>query len=276
MPGTSPPLRRRTAVKKELAAQVATALARARSALFITGAGMSAESGLPTYRGIGGLYDQVDTDEGLPIETLLSGEMMRAKPDVTWKYVHQIELACRGAAPNRGHEILAALEERLERCLVFTQNVDGLHRAAGSKNVIEIHGNIYDLRCTACDWRTRVEDFSRLRIPPKCPSCRAVVRPDVVLFGEALPAGPFARFEDELARGFDLVVSIGTSALFPYIARPVLVARAEGIPTVEINPGTTDLSDVVAVRIRATAQTALKAIWAAYKAQAPRKTRIGR
>ena len=77
-----------------------------------------------------------------------------------------------------------------------------------------------------------------------------MVRPDVVLFGEALPEAPFARFEAELARGFDLVVSIGTSALFPYVARPVLVARSEGVPTVEINPDTTDLSDVVDVHLR--------------------------
>ncbi len=270
------PMRRRTTVKKELADAVAAVLFKAKRALFITGAGISADSGLPTYRGIGGLYAEADPDEGLPIETLLSAEMLRKKPEVTWKYIHQIELACRGAEPNRGHQILADLEKKLARCVVFTQNVDGFHRDAGSQNVIEIHGNIHDLRCTRCAWRTHVEDFSRLALPPRCPDCRALVRPDVVLFGEALPHGPFNRFEDELARGFDVVFSIGTSALFPYIARPVLVAKSEGIPTVEINPGDTDLSSVVDYRIKATAKTALKAIWAAYRGFLPRRTQIGR
>jgi NAD-dependent protein deacetylase/lipoamidase len=275
-PETPAPPRRRTTIKKEMAEAIAAVLAKARRALFITGAGLSADSGLPTYRGIGGLYDQADPDEGLPIETLLSGEMMRRKPEVTWKYVHQIELACRGAEPNRGHQILAELEHKLERVVIFTQNVDGFHRAAGSQHVIEIHGNLHDLRCTKCAWRTHVDDFSRLALPPRCPTCKAIVRPDVVLFGEALPAGPFNRFEEELARGFDVVFSIGTSALFPYIARPVLVAKSEGIPTIEINPGKTDLSDVVDYRIKATALTALKAIWAAYRALMPRRTQIGR
>jgi NAD-dependent deacetylase len=277
MAGPTPaPLKRRTTIKKEIADAVAGVLIRSKRALFITGAGLSADSGLPTYRGIGGLYADADPDEGLPIETLLSGEMMRKKPEVTWKYIHQVELACRGAEPNRGHTILADLEKRLARVVIFTQNVDGFHRAAGSSNVIEIHGNLHDLRCTKCAWHTHVEDFSRLALPPKCPECRAIVRPDVVLFGEALPPAPFNRFEDELARGFDVVFSIGTSSLFPYIARPVLVAKSEGVPTVEINPGKTELSDVVDYRIQATAKTALKAIWAAYRALTPHRTQIGR
>ena len=92
--------------------------------------------------------------------------------------------------------------------------------------------------------RESVAPLVDLLYPPRCPVCRAVVRPSVVLFGEALPAAAFARFEDELARGFDAVVVVGTSAMFPYVARPVLVAKSEGVPTIEINPGVTDLSDV--------------------------------
>src|SRR5262249_53820139 len=110
----------------------------------------------------------------------------------------------------------------------------------------------------------------------RCPQCKSIVRPDVVLFGEPLPHGPFNRFEDEMAKGFDAVFSIGTSALFPYIARPVLVAKSEGIPTIEINPGETDLSTLVDIRIKATALTALKAIAAAFRATIPRSTMIGR
>ncbi len=271
----TPKPRRSSTIDRTMVDAIAAVLVRSRRVLMITGAGMSADSGLPTYRGIGGLYHDKLTEDGLPIEVVLSGEMLARKPELTWKHIHEIELACRGAKPNRGHDILAALDERLERVVVLTQNVDGFHRAAGSKHVIEIHGDIHALRCTQCRWRDRVVDFSALTLPPKCPQCRALVRPDVVLFGEPLPADPFTRLEQELAAGFDAVFSIGTTALFPYIARPVLLAKADGKPTVEINPGTTDLSDVVDLKVRATAKHALRAIFLAYKALSPSPTNVG-
>lgn len=268
--------KRRDTVDRRVVEDVARLLAQAQSALFITGAGISADSGLPTYRGVGGLYDRRLTDEDLPIETLLSGEMLAHRPELVWKYIHDVELACRHATPNRGHEILALLEERIPRVVVFTQNVDGFHRAAGSKNVIAIHGDIHDLRCTHCDWKKTVADYATLTFPPKCPRCASVVRPDVVLFGEPLPEAPFQRFEAEVERGFDIVFTIGTSALFPYVARPVLLAKADGKPTVEINPGQTDLSDVVDFRLQAGARHSLRALWIALKGKNPQHTRLGR
>ena len=240
-------------------------LERARSALFITGAGMSADSGLPTYRGVGGLYDGGETEEGLPIEMLLSGSTFARRPDLTWKYLGAIERACRGARPNRGHEILALLEKRLPRSLVLTQNVDGFHRRAGSAEVIEIHGNLHDLRCTSCRWRVRVDDYAGLTLPPSCPECGRVVRPAVVLFGEMLPDAAISRLEQELARGFDAVLSIGTTSVFPYISAPISIARSSGNGTVEINPGDTEVSDLVDVRIRSGAMDALEAIWAGFQ-----------
>jgi NAD-dependent deacetylase len=262
-------------LRRDLVDATAQLLLQAKSALFITGAGMSADSGVPTYRGIGGLYRDKDNEDGVPIDVALSGEMLTRKPALTWRHISTIEAKCRGAKPNRGHEVLAALEQRLERALIFTQNVDGLHRAAGSENVIEIHGHIYRLRCTRCDFRIQVRDYSNMEMPPSCPDCKGLIRPDVVLFGEALPGEPFAQLQAELDRGFDVVFSIGTTALFPYVARPILVARAEGVPTVEINPGRTDLSDVVDVRIKTGAARALDAIWAAYLAIAPKPTLTG-
>lgn len=270
------PRRRTTSIDRTVIDAIAGVLLRCRRVLFITGAGLSADSGLPTYRGIGGLYDNKTTDEGLPIEVVLSGDMMTRRPDVAWKYIHQIELACRGAKPNRGHEVIAALQERLEQVVVLTQNVDGFHRDAGSRDVIEIHGDIHVLRCTRCRWHTRVADYATLTFPPRCPECAGVVRPGVVLFGEALPAEPFARLEDELARGFDAVFLVGTSAMFPYIARQVLLAKSEGKPTVEINPARTDLTDVVDFRVASTARNALRSLWLAYKSLAPTQTRLGR
>jgi NAD-dependent deacetylase len=240
---------------------VSLVFARARSVLFITGAGISADSGLPTYRGIGGLYEDATTEDGLEIEEALSGDMLRERPEVCWKYIHQIERACRGATWNRAHEVLALMERRYERTWVLTQNVDGLHRRAGSNNLIEIHGDVHQLTCTQCDYRDRVEDYAALSIPPRCPDCGAIVRPEVVLFGEMLPGAAVAALERELGRGFDLVVSIGTTSVFPYIAAPVVLARRAGRDTVEINPGTTGVSHAVAHRMRSRAAVALDAIW---------------
>ena len=189
--------------------------------LFVTGAGISADSGLPTYRGVGGLYDDAETEDGYPIEVCLSGPMYRREPSRTWKYIREIERACRGAQPNAGHRRIAELEQARERVWVLTQNVDGLHHAAGSDKVIAIHGTLHELRCSSCGWRDRVADFAELdqRISdaavPVCPQCGEPIRPDVVLFEEMLPAEAIASMQRELRRGFDAVVSIGTSGCFP-------------------------------------------------------------
>jgi NAD-dependent deacetylase len=235
-------------------------LSRARSVLFVTGAGISADSGLPTYRGVGGLYEADVTEEGLPIEVLLSGEMLARRPERTWKYLGAIERACRGARPNKAHEAIARLEREIPRVVVLTQNVDGLHRAAGSREIIEIHGDVHDLACTRCDWQERVPDYAGLEIPPRCPACAAPVRPAVVLFGEMLPREAVTRLQAELARGFDAVFSIGTTSVFPYVAAPVRMARAWGAGTVEVNPGQTDVSGEVDIRMRCGAAAAMTAI----------------
>ena len=223
---------------------------RAQRILFVTGAGISADSGLPTYRGIGGLYHDADTEEGLPIEVALSGRMMAERPDITWKYLAQIEANCRGAGPNRSHYAIARLEREKARAMVFTQNVDGLHRAAGSTEVLEIHGNLHRLRCIDCESSRQVEDYRGLAMPPACPRCGGRLRPDVVLFGEELPMDGLRRLEDALASGFDLVFTIGTTSVFPYVAGPVWWAARMGWPTVEINPGDSQVSGIVDVRLR--------------------------
>ncbi len=240
---------------------VAERLAGCRSALFITGAGISADSDLPTYRGVGGLYEGADTDEGMPIEVALSGDMLSSRPEIAWGHISRIEQACRHAVFNRGHEVIALLEQKLERVWVLTQNVDGFHRAAGSRNVIDIHGDVSKLICTRCSWHKETTDYAGLEIPPSCPDCGALVRPDVVLFGEMLPQTKLATFYYQAELGFDMVFSIGTSSLFPYIVEPVVSARAWGIPTVEINPGTTDLSRMVDYKINGRAAESLDLLW---------------
>ena len=243
-------------------------LKASRSLLFITGAGISADSGIPTYRGIGGLYNVDTTDEGIPIEAALSGQMMRTRPEVTWKYLVEIGRAALAAKPNRGHEVIAEMEAHFDRVWTLTQNVDGFHRRAGSKNVIAIHGDMHDLYCPACGLREEVSEYREIPIPPKCPECRAILRPDVVLFGELLPSDAVETLYREVAAGFDVVFTVGTTSVFPYIAEPVEQASRSGVPTVEINPGTSEVSHLVDVKLAMGAAAALDAIWSRYKRQA--------
>jgi len=233
----------------------------AKSVLFVTGAGVSADSGLPTYRGVSGLYNDKATSDGIPIETALAGEMLYRRPEVTWKYLAQIEKRCRGARPNRAHEVIAAFENAFPRVWVLTQNIDGFHHAAGSHCVIDIHGDFHDVACMHCSWRDRVKDYARLTIPPRCPKCQSVVRPQVVFFGEMLPEAKVAVLHRELCRGFDVTFSVGTTSVFPYIQQPVCLARQAGRPTIEINPSETDVSNIVDVAWRAGAAEALDILW---------------
>ncbi len=243
-------------------------LGDARRLLFITGAGLSADSGLPTYRGPAGLYEAGQmTRHGLPIEVVLSGDVFAVRPEVTWESIIELERPTRAAVPNRGHHVIAEMEGHFDAVWTLTQNVDGLHRRAGSRQVIDIHGDLHELACTRCDHRTSVTDYSALNLPPRCPRCRAIVRPVVVLFGEDLPEDKVARLWSELDTGFDLVFSVGTSSLFPYIAEPVLQARDAGVPTVEINPEATAVTSRVEVRIAAGAAEALDEIWRRFLAR---------
>jgi NAD-dependent deacetylase len=239
---------------------IAQRLKQSRSVLFITGAGISADSGLPTYRGIGGLYEQEETDDGIPIEAALSGAMFQRNPALTWKYIHQIESSCRDAGPNRAHEVIAELESRFDRVWTLTQNVDGLHHVAGSTQVIDIHGDVHWLVCTRCNHRWRVVSYAGLSIPPSCPECDSLVRPEVVLFGEMLPYDRTQLLQEQLMQGFDAVFSIGTTSVFPYIAQPVVDARRRGMLSVEINPGQSEVSHIVDYRIRMGAAAAMDAL----------------
>ncbi len=243
--------------------QVVGHLRAAKSALFITGAGLSADSGLPTYRGIGGLYNSNSTEDGIPIEVALSGQTMNTDPALCWKYIAQIEKAGRGAQPNDGHQVIAKLEQRLERVVVLTQNVDGLHRVAGSTNIIDIHGSVSRLSCTRCDFGEARDSYAGMKMPPQCPQCDSVVRPDVILFGEMLQPNKIRQLRAEIHQGFDIIFSVGTTSVFPYIAQPFVDAATQGKPTIEINPQTTEVSGAATIRIEAGAAESLAAIWSA-------------
>lgn len=235
----------------------ASELCRARRVLVITGAGISADSGLPTYRGVGGLYEDAGTEDGIAIEEALSGAMLRRRPELTWKYLLQIAEACAGREPNAGHRALVEMAGRFERFTVLTQNVDGLHSRAGSRDLIEIHGNLRRIWCETCGFEQRDPELRRLDGLPACPCCGASLRPDVVLFGEQLPPAAVARLEQVLDEGVDFVISVGTSSGFPYIAGPVAQAARAGLATLEINPARTEVSHLVRYRLQARAAQAL-------------------
>ncbi len=249
--------------ESDLLYRTAHELQNAESILFITGAGISADSGLPTYRGIGGLYNDGLTEDGMPVEAALSGEMLRTRPEITWKYLSQIELACRGAGKNAAHEVIAEIEKIPgKRVWTLTQNIDGFHKDAGSSNLIEIHGNYHFLKCTSasCSYDEYRESYADMQIPPPCPVCGKLLRPKVVFFGEMLPEREIRLLSSELLKGFDAVVSIGTTSVFPYIAAPVLETNARGKITIEINPGQTEVSHAVSIRIQDTALKTLTAL----------------
>ncbi len=237
--------------------EIADLLTRSQRTLFITGAGISVASGLPTYRGSTGVYQGGVNQEGLPYELVLSGDMLRSRPEVTWRELMRMsEKRLSNAEVNPGHEAIASVPN----AVVLTQNVDGLHRKAGSENVIEIHGNLGKLLCTECSYERDADGWKNLTIPPRCPACAGILRPGVVLFGEALPQRALDRLDAELQQGFDMVFTIGTSSLFPYIAEPVVLAAEAGIPTVEINPEETEISHLVRYRVAGNAAEVLPAL----------------
>lgn len=241
--------------------KIASVMQHKQRLLFITGAGISADSGLPTYRGIGGLYEDNFTTEGMNIEKALSGTILRQQPEITWKYIAQIEQSCRGAAYNGAHRVIAEMESHFEEIWILTQNVDGFHKDAGSTNIIDIHGDLHYLSCMRCAYSIQINDYNELEIPPRCPDCGGMIRPDVVLFGEMLPETKIFELYAELKRGFDMVFSVGTSSVFFYIIQPIIQAKQQHIPTVEINPTESSVSRIVDYRVKAGAAESLTMLW---------------
>jgi NAD-dependent deacetylase len=212
----------------------------------ITGAGISAESGIPTYRGIGGVYD--DPAKGDELIESLSGHTLARDPDRTWRAIAELAQHSGGAAPNAGHEAIARMEEIVEEFVLLTQNVDDLHLAAGSENVIRVHGSIRAARCLGCEAESTLDaaHLATLEGAPVCPLCGNTLRPGAVLFGEMLPEEVVYRMQAEFSlRPPDAILVVGTSALFPYIVSPVVQASRTGRLTIEVNPERTQLSPVV-------------------------------
>ncbi|MCS7155672.1 MAG: NAD-dependent deacylase [Bacteroidetes bacterium] len=222
-------------------------LRRARSVAVLTGAGISAESGIPTFRSPEGLWARFKPEELANVKAFLRN------PELVWSWYEHRRRVAREAQPNAAHLALVALEERYPDFTLITQNVDNLHRRAGSRNVVELHGNIERNRCVACQ-RPWVEPDTELKEPPRCAHCGELVRPDVVWFGEPLPEEAWMRAE-AAARRAEVFLVIGTSAVVYPAAWLPEIAWESGAYTVEINLEPTALSDRVhdSVRERATA-----------------------
>jgi NAD-dependent deacetylase len=199
----------------------------ASSIAVLTGAGVSAESGVPTFRGNNGLWKQHRAEE------LATPQAFARNPKLVWEWYDWRRGLIAQAKPNPGHHALADVEERARRFTLITQNVDGLHELAGSRNVLRLHGSIWMLRCLDCN-REREDRRTPLPgLPPHC-ECGGMLRPGVVWFGEALPSDVWRKAE-QAARSADLFLVVGTSAVVYPAAGLATMAKSSGARVVEIN-----------------------------------------
>lgn len=230
---------------QELIAQ----LRAAQSVLVLTGSGISAESGLPTFRGINGLW------RTHRVEELASPQGFARDPDLVWTWYNERIAAHRRAQPNAGHYAISSLEDSYRDFTLATQNVDSLHLRAGSRNVLELHGALRSARCTGCDAREPLDsrglDLNRIEH-----DCGGRFRPDIVWFGEALPSDAWDRANAAADRA-EVILVVGTSAVV-YPAAALAMRRDAYIA--EINPEATAISERVDCVVRDTAAAALPRI----------------
>lgn len=213
-------------------------LFNARRAIAFTGAGISVESGIPDFRSSTGLWSKYSPEEYATIEAF------RADPGKVWQMLTEMMSLVIQAKPNPAHVGLADLEKIDKLQAVITQNIDGLHQAAGSRNVIEIHGSGASLSCLSCRCTISAESLSMDDLPPKCPRCRSIMKPDVVFFGEPLPWEAYTKAM-EAARTCDLVLVIGTSAVVYPAADIPITAKESGAKIIEFNLGSSMLTHQV-------------------------------
>ena len=207
-----------------------------RSLCVLSGAGVSAESGVPTFRGPEGLWRLRD-----PM-SLATPEAFAEDPKEVWEWYQWRRQRIRDCAPNPGHAALAAVEAAKPDFLLITQNVDGLHRAAGSRRVAEIHGNIWVVRCVGCGAQ-RYEQGDFTALPPRCEGCGGLLRPGVVWFGEMLPREASEAATNMLSRCEVLIVA-GTSAVVAPASGFAAVAKRHGARVIEVNPEETPVSAI--------------------------------
>ncbi len=233
--------------------EIAKAIREAERIVVFTGAGISAESGVPTFRGKEGLWKRYRPEE------LATPQAFARDPKLVWEWYNWRRELIAPLQPNPGHRFVAALETLEAQVTVVTQNIDGLHKKAGSTVIEEVHGNIWQVRCTKEGTITENTQVPLPEIPLHCPECGALLRPNVVWFGEALPQDVWMRALDAAAKA-DLMLVIGTSAVvYPAAGLPENTLAAGG-RVVEINPDPTPLSGTVTWSLRMKAGEAGRAL----------------
>ncbi|MDT7603539.1 MAG: NAD-dependent deacetylase [Acidobacteriota bacterium] len=225
--------------------EVRTRLRAARSVFVLTGAGVSAESGVPTFRGGGGAA----VWKGMPFYEISSAGMVERDLPEVWAWFDYRRGVLQTLQPNPAHATLARWQDEFASFTLATQNVDGLHRAAGSREVLELHGSVWTARCLNCHARADVRELDPVDRPPACLDCGAPMRPDVVLFGEMLPAHVF-QIAAMRAASAEVCLVVGTSALvYPAAGLPEVAKRA-GALLIEINPETTPLTELCDISLQ--------------------------
>lgn len=223
---------------RELTRRAAEEIVRGKKVVALTGAGISVESGIPSFRGKSdGLWNRYDPEEYADISSF------HRNPAKVWKMLRELQFMIRGARPNAGHLGLAKLEEMGYLRVIITQNVDGLHQEAGNKEVVEFHGNNRWLVCLDCQRRYPSHSISLETLPPRC-QCQGVLKPDAVFFGEPIPLEALYRAREE-SFSCKVMLVIGTSAqVYPAADMPFLAKRS-GAKVIEINPEETPLTGSV-------------------------------
>lgn len=240
----------------EQVARAADVLRAATRVVVLTGAGVSAESGVATFRGAGGLW------EGSPVTQVATPEAFAADPARVWRFYEARRCQLAGVRPNPGHEVLARWQDRFSGFTLVTQNVDGLHQAAGSRRVLELHGSIWRITCTGCGRVRDDRNVPLMHVPPRCSQCTGVERPDIVWFGELLPADVLAE-ATAAAQHCDVLIVVGTSAVVYPAAGLLHEAAAAGARIIEVNPEESALAALAAVAVRLPSGVALPLIEAA-------------
>jgi NAD-dependent deacetylase len=215
-------------------------LQQASKLTVLTGAGISAESGVPTFRGPAGLWKQFRPED------LATPEAFARNPNLIWEWYDWRRGLLAKVQPNAGHRALAELEQHIPQFTLITQNVDGLHQRAGAKSALEIHGSIWKLRCTECH-REWLDRSVPLKVPPHC-ECGFLARPGVVWFGESLPIAIWAAAERATA-ACDVLIVVGTSALVYPAAGLIGLAKSAGAKVIEVNLEPTPVSALVDCRV---------------------------
>jgi NAD-dependent deacetylase len=218
------------------------ALADFEPVVVLTGAGISAESGIPTFRGNGGIWRSHRPED------LATLSAFNRDPALVWEFYNWRRKLIASCSPNPGHRTLAQMENEFSDFTIITQNVDGLHQRAGSKHVIEIHGSIWDIKCTSCDQVRTEREVSEYFAIPRCEICGEMMRPGVVWFGEMLQPQK-VREATELSSQAKTMLVIGTSSLIQPANTLPLIAKNKGAKLIEINPDHTPLSPIMDIRL---------------------------